>query len=106
VVKDICRQTRRHFSAEDKIRIVLEGLHGDDCSYAGARGKSPLNSRFWDGGEAHEHRHIYSARIAELAVLHEKTSSKANMPPKASGRIGLGTKVGIRRMALSRFQLA
>ena len=29
VVKDIRRQTRRHFSAEDKIRIVLEGLRGD-----------------------------------------------------------------------------
>ena len=26
VVKDICRATRRHFSAEDKIRIVLDGL--------------------------------------------------------------------------------
>lgn len=30
VVKDIRRQTRRHFLAEDKIRIVLEGLSGDD----------------------------------------------------------------------------
>ncbi len=30
VVKDIRRQTRRHFSAEHKIRIVLEGLRGDD----------------------------------------------------------------------------
>lgn len=30
VVKDIRRQTRHHFSAEDKIRIVLEGLRGDD----------------------------------------------------------------------------
>ena len=30
VVKDIGRATRRHFSAEDKIRIVLEGLRGDD----------------------------------------------------------------------------
>ena len=29
VVKDIRRRTRRHFSAEDKIRIVLEGLRGD-----------------------------------------------------------------------------
>src|SRR5690348_15602272 len=26
VVKDIRRATRRHFSAEDKIRIVVEGL--------------------------------------------------------------------------------
>jgi len=30
VVKDIRRKTRRHFSSEDKIRIVLEGLRGDD----------------------------------------------------------------------------
>ncbi len=27
-VKDIRRATRRHFSAEDKIRIVLDGLRG------------------------------------------------------------------------------
>ena len=30
MVKEIRRQTRRHFSAKDKIRIVLEGLRGDD----------------------------------------------------------------------------
>jgi transposase len=30
VVKDIRRATRRHFSAEDKIRIVLEGVRGED----------------------------------------------------------------------------
>ena len=30
VVKDIKRQTRRRFSSEDKIRIVLAGLRGDD----------------------------------------------------------------------------
>ncbi len=30
VVKDIRRVTRRHFSSEDKIRIVLEGLRGED----------------------------------------------------------------------------
>ena len=29
-MKDIRRQTRRHFSAEDKIRIVLNGLRGED----------------------------------------------------------------------------
>ena len=28
VVRDIRRATRRHFSSEDKIRIVLEGLRG------------------------------------------------------------------------------
>ncbi len=30
LVKAIRRATRRHFSAGDKIRIVLEGLRGDD----------------------------------------------------------------------------
>ena len=30
VVKDIRRKTRRQFSAEEKIRIVLEGLRGEE----------------------------------------------------------------------------
>jgi transposase len=30
VIKDIRLKTRRHFSAEDKIRIVIDGLRGDD----------------------------------------------------------------------------
>ena len=30
VVKDIRRATRQHYSAEDKIRIVLDGLRGED----------------------------------------------------------------------------
>ena len=30
VVKDIKRQTRRKFSVEEKIKIVLEGLKGED----------------------------------------------------------------------------
>jgi len=30
VVKDIRRKTRRRFSAEEKIRIVLEGLRGEE----------------------------------------------------------------------------
>jgi transposase-like protein len=29
-VRDIKRATRRHFSAEDKIRIVIAGLRGED----------------------------------------------------------------------------
>ena len=34
-VRDIRRATRRHFSAEDKVRIVIAGLRGED-SVAGA----------------------------------------------------------------------
>jgi len=29
-VRDIQRKTRRHFSAEDKIRIVVQGLRGEE----------------------------------------------------------------------------
>ncbi len=29
-MKEIRRATRRHFSTEDKIRIVLDGLRGED----------------------------------------------------------------------------
>ena len=36
IVKDIRRATRRHFSAEEKIRVVLEGLRGEE-SIAGHR---------------------------------------------------------------------
>ena len=35
-VRDIRRATRRHHSAEEKIRIVLEGLRGED-SILGSR---------------------------------------------------------------------
>ena len=30
ILKDIRRATRKHYSAEDKIRIALEGLRGED----------------------------------------------------------------------------
>ena len=30
LIRDIRRATRRHFSAEEKIRIVLEGLRGEE----------------------------------------------------------------------------
>ena len=32
-VRDIRRVTRRKFSAEEKIHIVLEGLHGEKLKY-------------------------------------------------------------------------
>ena len=30
VVKGICRKTRKHYSAEEKIRVVLAGLRGEE----------------------------------------------------------------------------
>ena len=50
VVKDIRRATRPHFSAEDKIRILLDGLRGEDsiaalCRRKGSRRASITPSR-------------------------------------------------------------
>ena len=36
IIKDIKRATRKHYSSEEKIRIVLEGLRGVDCIVANA----------------------------------------------------------------------
>ena len=38
-VRDIRRATRKHHSAEDKIRIVLEGLRGEDSIAVNRRSK-------------------------------------------------------------------
>ena len=42
VVQDIRRATRKHYSAEEKIRIVLEGLRGEDSIAELCRRKSFL----------------------------------------------------------------
>ncbi len=39
VIKDIRRATRKHHGAEDKIRIVLEGLRGEESIAAFCRRK-------------------------------------------------------------------
>ena len=47
VVKDIRRQTRRHFSAEDKIRIVLDGLRGEESIAALCRREGIAESLYY-----------------------------------------------------------
>jgi transposase len=47
VVKDIRRKTRRHFSAEDKIRIVLAGLRGDETIAELCRKESIAQSLYY-----------------------------------------------------------
>ena len=47
VVKDIKRQTRRRFSAEEKIRIVLSGLRGEDSIAELCRQESIAQSQYY-----------------------------------------------------------
>ena len=50
VLKDIRRATKRQFSAEEKIRIVLEGLRGEDSIAAARAGARALPARCTTAG--------------------------------------------------------
>jgi len=45
-VKEIRRKTRRKFSSEDKVRIVLEGLRGE-CSIAELCRREGINANLY-----------------------------------------------------------
>ncbi len=47
MIRDIRRATRRHFSAEDKIRIVLEGLRGEESIAELCRREGIATSMFY-----------------------------------------------------------
>jgi transposase-like protein len=49
IVKDIKRATRKHYSSEEKIRVVLDGVRGEDsiaelCRREGAYPKASITS--------------------------------------------------------------
>ena len=46
-IRDIRRKTRRHFSPEEKIRIVLEGLRGEDTIAALCRREGIAESLYY-----------------------------------------------------------
>jgi transposase len=52
VVKDIRRTTRTHYSAEDKIRIVLEGLRGEDSIAELCRREGITSSQYYGWSKA------------------------------------------------------
>ncbi len=70
-VKDIRRKTRRRFSAEEKIRIVLEGLRGEE-SIAELCRKEGIN------------QNLYYRWSKELSLSRQET---------VSGRYGAGSNL-------------
>ncbi len=102
VVKDIRRQTRRHFSAEDKIRIVLEGLRGEDSIAELCRKEGIAQSLYYTWSkefmEAGKRRlagdTARAATTGEVQDLRrEARALKGTHPVKAAGEIscaGLG----------------
>jgi transposase len=47
LVKDIRRATRKHYSAEDKIRVVLDGLRGEESIAALCRREGIAESLYY-----------------------------------------------------------
>ena len=56
-VKDIRRQTRRRYSPEERIRIVLEGLRGED-SIAELCRKEGINPNLYSAGPRSSWRQV------------------------------------------------
>jgi len=73
-VKEIRRKTRRKFSSEDNIRIVLEGLRGE-CSIAELCRREGINANLYyrwskDFLEAGKAGVIQPVKICDIATAH------------------------------------
>src|SRR6516162_8534836 len=96
VVKDIRRQTRRQYSAEEKIRIVLEGLRGEENISELCRREGIVASMYY--GWSKEFLEAGKRRLAgDTAPAAEATQTKCE---HALGRAA----EGLRRLLVSRRQ--
>ena len=76
VVKDIRRATRRHYGAEEKIRIVLEGLRGEDSIAAGSAA-----AQTYGFGTMGEGTNSYSTGSAITKLMVEELGLEARVQP-------------------------
>jgi hypothetical protein len=65
-IRDIRRATRRHFSAEEKIRVVLEGLRGEESIAELCRREGIASSMYY--GWSKEFLEIFIAFDANLPL--------------------------------------
>ena len=79
VVKDIRRATRRHYSTEDKIRIVLSGLRGEDSIAELCRKEGLAQGLYYSW--SNEFREAGQHRLARDA---SRAHSRAAAPPTPS----------------------
>ena len=75
VVKDIRRKTRRQHSAEEKIRIVLDGLRGEDSIAELCRREGIATSLYYSWSK--EVLEAGKKRLAGLARLSRSIFSKS-----------------------------
>ena len=76
-IRDIRRATRRHFSAEEKIRIVLEGLRGEESIAEPCRREGIASSMFTDRGSCRITERHMSRRISRNGWIARRWSMSA-----------------------------
>lgn len=107
VVREIRRQTRRKFNAEEKIRIVLEGLRGEEsiAELCRREGISPnlyynWSKEFLEAGKArltgNTKREATSTEVVDLRQENDQLkrlvadlSLRNQVPKKSSAALGL-----------------
>ena len=98
VVRDIRRKTRRRFSAEEKIRIVLEGLRGEEsiATLCRREGLNPNLYYRWSKEflEAGKKRLLgdttREATSTEVADVRKNVAASFNNFPASSAWVGMG----------------
>ena len=68
VVQDIRRATRKHYSAEEKIRIVLEGLRGEDSIAELCRREGIAQNLYYRWSKGFRAHGAWSVRTARHAT--------------------------------------
>ena len=102
VLKNIRRATRRHFSAEDKIRIVLEGLRGEDSIAELCRREGIVQNLYYrwskDFLEAGKKRLAAPKSEARDVTRHRRTIGHRN-PRHDAAHFGTVFSLAVRKVA-------
>lgn len=83
VMKDIRRATRRHFSAEDKIRFVLDGMRGENSIAELCRKDGIAQSLYYTWSK--EFMEAGKRRLAGDTARAASTDEVKDLPREASG---------------------
>src|ERR1700740_369273 len=87
-IRDIRRATRRHFSAEEKIRVVLEGLRGEESIAELCRREGIASSMYY--GWSKEFLEAGKRRLAGDTARGAAPGGGEGLPPGAAGLKGVG----------------
>jgi transposase len=112
VVKDIRRATRRQFSAEEKIRIVLEGLRGEESIVELCRREGIVQNLYYrwskDFLEAGKKRLAgdtargTKARALEGCAKVYRKKASAELLERSVERLPIGADAGVSEVAVLR----